>query len=427
MADSENDEDEVVVTYIPHHQQELLDLLPNRWSPPFFNKILSQDHFYGPSNTSTALSNRDQCFADSMVLLSQRTTEELELILQNRIPLGRHQLRRPGNDVLTKDPTIYINYIVDVNKLGIPIDEFPLFLAGLIIWADIEMPDELSGVCTRDKAYMRQRVESKYTTAGRTKTFLQTVNEGTLREKLWEFVRYYLDDVLPTAGAQKQHIDGEEFPVTHIMLPGEVGLAEIGNSRCKAHRAYSSSPDLFRLIRLVLRVLLPRGWDLDQVFVFEMTRASQTSIGESIASILCGSYHSTGGLNLTQAGISMTGAINLSIPTWSDVVFAMMRRQVWANMEHHQGIIKALAKSNGERARHIEDDRKYRERVTELEQIAVAIAQGAGAVEATVNEMTAVMGGVQQDIKERSERREALRVAEESLKDLGDALESLEL
>jgi putative protein kinase ArgK-like GTPase of G3E family len=172
-------------------------------------------------------------------------------------------------------------------------------------------------------------------------------------------------------------------------------------------------------------VLLPRGWNLYSVFVFEMTRASQVGIAESIASILCGSYDSTGGFNATQAGISKAGVLNLTDAEWTEIIFKMMPRRVWTNMEHYTAIIKAFTKKTADRARQIEDDEKYKESVPEMVRLVSDINQGTDRLEEKVNETTATLKKVQREVDERREKREALQIAEESLVKLSDYLGSL--
>jgi hypothetical protein len=118
------------------------------------------------------------------------------------------------------------------------------------------------------------------------------------------------------------------------------------------------SPHLFRLVQLVAKALWPGDqWQLHQVYVFELLGFSQTPIGESLASTLCGSYASFGGFNFTQAGISASGPLSMGEDDWTGAIINVRDSKTWEN-------IKDNLKEGEKVIRHMEEaaDRKRRRR-----------------------------------------------------------------
>jgi hypothetical protein len=81
----------------------------------------------------TELPKHDPKLVHSILLLAQRTTAELALVLQNDFLRVVRSLRQPNPDATGVDPVIYVNYITKPKGEGFHIDDFPR----LILWADI--------------------------------------------------------------------------------------------------------------------------------------------------------------------------------------------------------------------------------------------------------------------------------------------------
>ena len=67
-----------------------------------------------------------------------------------------------------------------------------------------------------------------------------------------------------------------------------------------------ASHTLFQLVQLTLQALFPEmGFHLRQVVLFHCYQYSHLAIGESIGSLLCSAYISSGGVNVDQAGVKL--------------------------------------------------------------------------------------------------------------------------
>jgi hypothetical protein len=424
------DMDASVITYVPPHQQALLDILPHRYAHSFMEAIIANEQRHAPSPNSSRLLAEDKLGieVECVAMLAQRTTSELRSILEND-PRGLNDLRQPDRRILSPDPVIYINYLVTRDRKGFPIGEYKTLLAGLMLGAGLPMPPELDGIITTPMEEFTRRIRIAYSTLGKTRTFFDTTHnsfEGHVRE----LVDYHLHVILPDAERQRRLIDGVLLPVTHILLPGEVGLASWGYDRCDQHRKWKgSSPDHFRLIQIVARILWPNdGWDLYQVFVFEMIRHPQAAIGESLASVLCGSYKALGGVNVQQAGKSQTGITAIDENGWTGAILRARDSHTWTNMQEN---LRAM-EQRVEVAILAQNQRRYRqERQQEYDQLQAETFELWEELTASLDEAHAqdrTLGDklheVQDRIKTDQEQKEKLDRADEAAERLWDALKT---
>lgn len=233
------------------------------------------------------------------------------------------ELRNPYEVTSGWDPTVNINYNADKDGNGVPIDDFEEFLTVLEVAAGLKISNPRFAYL--DEAAIRKNVNRAYQQISKKQNPLSffadlrsTVKENKLRTNVEDYCRVQRNTVLPLAKTQN---------ATHLAIHGEVGISGKGYERCKQHLDLTdSSPGLLRLIRIVLRATFPQaGFRLWQHVVFHITQESQFAVGESIMSLLCASYVTSGGINCKQAGIPLGHGNNMTPDDWQQALGDLKR------------------------------------------------------------------------------------------------------
>ncbi|TKA80232.1 hypothetical protein B0A55_04142 [Friedmanniomyces simplex] len=282
---------------------------------------------------ASRLLHRGDWYADTMYLLTQLPPDVLRAFTRNEVPQRamrelRTAIRQVGDNGAERDPVIYANFCADKDGKGVPIDRFDELLTAI---------ERVTGNAEKGVASLEgsqedweRKVNTAYTTRGAQRTlagnilFFDSLKSGAkndderqhARRELAKRARLFVDVnravMLPRA---------RRAGVSHVALQGEVGLAVNGDQRLLSHvKVGSDSPALFRLVQLLLQIMFPSGiFRLHQVKVFTLTKASQAEIGETVASLLCGSYTEVGGMNAEQPGFSQSGITELHRAHWDAV------------------------------------------------------------------------------------------------------------
>lgn len=291
--------------------------------------------------------DNDEIKIQILMLLSHLEHKDLRSILDNTLPSqwrkgtsSRMTEPHPGRIGNALDPVVYVNYIVDKNDHPLDIPRLPVLLDALETAVGIT-----SSTTIGKKAYSTTDLERRLNDAygkGLNVNFFthgSKIKMNELRNQVKDFVKYYRDTVLPAATSKGYHF---------IQFPGEVGISNEGSGRCEAHASLdTSSPHLFRLVQLVLRILWhAEGWHLRQIFLFQLQTAQQADVGETIGSIMCSAYNSTGGFNFEQPGISQTGIAAIKANEWKDIVSNGERRMrpLWTSCQKNIDAWEALVR-----------------------------------------------------------------------------------
>ena len=222
---------------------------------------------------------------------------------------------------------------------GVPVDQLEKFLSTLEI--AVGLPSDLGNDLGLEQDKVLQKLDTAYHgLVQRTVrvAFSSLVADGnaTLKDEVRRYVEVQREDVLQRALGQQ---------VSHIAIHGEVGLASKGWQRCKHHKTLDTlSPLLFRLIQVALRSTFPdKGFALRQYVLFHCVKASQVEVGESLASLLCSSYITTGGMNTAQAGVQLGDIQRMDAGAWKEICNLVHRRSylrhVKPNLETFQNLL----------------------------------------------------------------------------------------
>ncbi|KAI6852116.1 hypothetical protein KC323_g9513, partial [Hortaea werneckii] len=312
--------------YLPERQREILDALMQKDFFLAIDRIEQAERDTAVDYRNSRIGRGKAWHDHALFLLAERHPDVLssmiDLTLPQRYlvdPRFERLVRIPGNPKTWdgyRDPVIYAQYIADKNGRGLSCADMKLLMGALSAAAGLE--SDPNGLYTVKGVTIQKGINNQLTQIRKKKAhgFLDEVDKAqqipAMEAVVEEVVKIYTTKIIPEA--QKAGID-------HVMLRPEVGWSAWGYKRCLHHSNLTNgSPPAFRLAQLVARHLFPtRGFRLHQFILFDVVQDEQAGIGESVGSILMGSYWTDGGWNVEQAGISQTDSWTMTAKDWKEI------------------------------------------------------------------------------------------------------------
>lgn len=295
------------------HQADMLQAFEDDDYHKLLDSVLkNEDKFAQERRTSRILNQKKSWQDEAFHLLLQLDKRILRSALSNtlayRLQTDLHEkLDGPDSTIPAPDPAIYVNCIAGADGKGIEVGEFEKFLKIIEVAAGVKSHHEAG------PWYSEARVIARINTAYRDVINTGSRNTGSRNPDFFEGLddgdeRRLRASAQSFCNFQRDHVVGRAGGLTHIALYPEVGLALNPYKRCEDHSKMipGLSPWLFKLVHLAARSIFPeRRFHLHQYILFRLTTLPQVAIGETLASLMCSSYLSIGGVNVAQAGINL--------------------------------------------------------------------------------------------------------------------------
>ncbi|TKA81630.1 hypothetical protein B0A49_01264 [Cryomyces minteri] len=242
------------------------------------------------------------------------------------------------------DPGCYLNQLTTRQGQGFTKPQWEEIMLAMEICVGLK--DDEDGELNRNGHTVQETVQHVY----RWRRSSDYRKKGAVPNTFEDFLPTYMEDLeeqvqnfVTINRAKLRHIPSTLQQPIH--LPAEVGWTWTLRKRLNEQKSMTSTPILFILVCCVLEHLYPHQIHLCQVVIFRPAYWQMAAIGESMLSQLAGSYGSYGGFNLTQAGLSVSSAMQATVSDWN---------HIQTNLEA-LGVFDIAKQNSGDEARELED------------------------------------------------------------------------